>query len=186
VAVIVHGNASCQLEGQFLVANLCPHGIFVFCFDFAGCGCSGGEFVSLGWFERLDTEFLLKVLSQQFMMGPFILWGRSMGAATALLVKHPRLVGRVSDSSFTSIRDMCAAIASQMHLPHIFVPMALWYLKKKVLQAAKFRLESVSPITVNNGPAEVPAVFGHAEQDQFIPIEQCRRLMRTTNLPTNT
>jgi pimeloyl-ACP methyl ester carboxylesterase len=46
--VYLHGNASSQLEGQFLVPNLCPRGVFVFCFDFAGCGCSDGDYVSLG------------------------------------------------------------------------------------------------------------------------------------------
>jgi hypothetical protein len=173
--VYLHGNASSQLEGQFLVPNLCPHGIFVFCWDFAGSGCSGGDYVSLGWYEREDTEFLLNVLIKSFQFGPFILWGRSMGAATALLVKHPRVLARVSDSSFTSIPDMCAAIAASMHLPQMFMSGALWFLKKKVLAAANFSIDDVAPIAVENAN-EVPAVFGHAEKDQFIPFEQCRRL----------
>lgn len=172
----LHGNASSQLEGQFLVPNLCPHGIFVFCFDFAGCGCSGGKYVSLGWFEKEDTEFLLDVLQRTFHLGPFVLWGRSMGAATALLVKHPLLVGRVIDSAFTSVRDMCSAVAVSMKLPKVFVPAAMWFLKKKVLSAAKFDFDAVAPIQVDNAGCEVPAVFGHAEKDQFIPFEQCQRL----------
>ena len=172
----LHGNASSQLEGQFLVPNLCPHGIFVFCFDFAGCGCSGGKYVSLGWFEKEDTEFLLDVLQRTFRLGPFVLWGRSMGASTALLVKHPLLVGRVIDSAFTSVRDMCSAVAVSMKLPKVFVPAAMWFLKKKVLSAAKFDFDAVAPIQVDNAGCEVPAVFGHAEKDQFIPFEQCQRL----------
>ena len=174
--VYLHGNASSQLEGQFLVPNLCPLGIFVFCFDFAGCGCSGGKYVSLGWFEREDTEFLLNILHRTFHLGPFVLWGRSMGAATALLVKSPLLVGRVIDSAFTSVRDMCSAVAVSMKLPKVFVPAAMWFLKKKVLSAAKFNFDEVAPINVDNEGTEVPAVFGHAEKDQFIPFEQCKRL----------
>jgi pimeloyl-ACP methyl ester carboxylesterase len=174
--VYLHGNASSQLEGQFLVPNLCPHGIFVFCFDFVGCGCSGGEYISLGFFEKEDTEFLLDCLVKQFRFGPFVLWGRSMGAATALLVTHPRLVGRVADSSYTSIRDMCWAIAAQMHLPNCFVKAALWYLKKRVAKTANFNIKAVAPIAVEHGADEVPAVFGHAIRDQFIPYEQCLQL----------
>lgn len=173
--VYLHGNASSQLEGQFLVPNLCKYGIYVVCFDFAGCGCSGGDYVSLGFFEKQDTEFFLDQIHNQFHLGPFILWGRSMGAATALLVDYPLLLARISDSAFTSVPDMCGAIATSMHLPSFFVPAVVWFLKQKVIQAANFDIEAVSPITVTN-QLEIPAVFGHAEKDQFIPFEQCRRL----------
>jgi pimeloyl-ACP methyl ester carboxylesterase len=173
--VYLHGNASSQLEGQFLVPNLCPHAVFLFCFDFAGCGNSGGEFVSLGWYERQDTELLIEILSKSFGFGPFVLWGRSMGASTALLVDHPKVVGRVSDSAFTSIPEMCAAIAASVHLPNCFLGAVNWFLQKKVLTAASFDITMVAPIDVNHSK-EVPALFGHSEKDQFIPFEQCRRL----------
>ena len=173
--IYLHGNASSQLEGQFLVPNLCKYGIFVCCFDFAGCGCSGGQYISLGYFEKEDTEFLLDQLHKHFNLGPFILWGRSMGAATALLTDYPLVIGRISDSSFTSVPDMCSAIATSMHLPSFFVPAVIWFLKKQVIQHANFDIEAVSPISVCR-QSEVPCVFGHAEEDQFIPFEQCRRL----------
>ena len=181
--IYLHGNASSQLEGQFLVPNICKYGIFVFCFDFCGCGNSDGKYISLGYYEKQDTEFLIKVLHKMFNMGPFIVWGRSMGAATALLTQSPYLAGRISDSSFTSVRDMCQAIAHSMNFPSIFVPSVIWYLKKKVLSAANFDFQKVEPISIDNSNipdlmpnGEVPAVFGHAEQDQFIPYSQCRRL----------
>lgn len=171
----LHGNSSSQFEGQFLVPNLCKHGIFVCCFDFAGCGCSGGDYVSLGYFEKQDTEFLIDQLHTYFNLGPFILWGRSMGAATALLVDSPLVVGRISDSSFTSVPDMCGAIATSMHLPSIFVPAVNWFLKKQVVRHANFDINKVSPISIHR-ENEVPAIFGHATKDKFIPFEQCQRL----------
>ena len=173
--IYLHGNASSQLEGQFLVPNFCQFGVFVFTFDFAGCGCSDGEYVSLGYFEEQDTEFLMTTLNKSFNIGPFVLWGRSMGAATTLLVKHPLLVGRVVDSSFTSVKELCQAIAKDIKLPNVFVQAAIWYLKKKVLRVAKFDFDAAAPINVQN-ENEVPAVFGHAEQDQFIPYDHCMRL----------
>lgn len=171
----LHGNASSQFEGQFLVPNLCKYGIFVCCFDFAGCGCSGGDFVSLGYFEKEDTEFLIEQLHTYFNLGPFILWGRSMGAATALLVDSPLVIGRISDSSFTSVPDLCGAIAVSMHLPSIFVPAVIWFLKKQVVKRANFNINEVSPISIQRDK-EVPVLFGHALHDKFIPVEQCQRL----------
>ncbi|KAH0789068.1 Clan SC, family S9, unassigned serine peptidase [Histomonas meleagridis] len=173
--VYLHGNASSQLEGQFLVPNFCPHGVFVFCFDFAGCGCSEGEYVSLGYFEQQDTEYLIQILHSTFHMGPFILWGRSMGAATALLVDHPHVIAKISDSSFTSIIDMCTAIASSLGIPNFVIPSVLWYLKKAVYSRAGFHLEDVSPLTSRH-EFFVPVIFGHAQMDKFIPFEQCKRL----------
>ena len=182
-AIYLHGNASSQLEGQFLVPNLCSYGIFVFCFDFCGCGNSGGKYISLGYFEKQDTEYLMSVLHTQFNLGPFVLWGRSMGAAAALLVQHPLLVGRIADSSFTSVRDMCLSIAKSMNFPNVFVPAVIWYLKKKVLSAANFDFSDVEPISITNDNCpelmpngEVPAVFGHAGKDNFIPYSQCEKL----------
>jgi pimeloyl-ACP methyl ester carboxylesterase len=174
--IYLHGNASSQLEGQFLVPNLCPYGFFVVCWDFAGCGCSGGEYISLGYFEKEDTEFLMDVLHRTFHLGPFVLWGRSMGAATSLLVMHPMLQGRVIDSAFTSIQDMCTAISVQQHLPQFFVPAAIWFIQKKVLSVANFSITAVAPISVDHAGCEVPACFGHATYDAFIPFEQCQRL----------
>ncbi|KAH0787409.1 Clan SC, family S9, unassigned serine peptidase [Histomonas meleagridis] len=179
--VYLHGNASSQLEGQFLVPNFCPYGVFVFCFDFAGCGCSEGDYVSLGYFEQQDTNYLLNVLHQTFNLGPFVLWGRSMGASTALLVQNPLVVGKISDSSFTSVDDMCTAIASSMKFPAVFVSMAIWYLRKKVISVANFNFDEVSPlVAVSHGP-QAPVVFGHAEKDQFIPYEQCKLLYESYN-----
>ena len=52
--VYLHGNCGCKVEGVKLVKNFCVQEYAVLCFDFAGCGRSGGEYISLGWFESLD------------------------------------------------------------------------------------------------------------------------------------
>ncbi|KAH0790468.1 Clan SC, family S9, unassigned serine peptidase [Histomonas meleagridis] len=101
--IYLHGNVSSQLEGQFLIPNICVKDIYLFCFDFAGCGNSEGEYVSLGYFEKQDIEFLMGRLNQTFDIQSFVLWGRSMGASSALLVKSPFLSGVISDSSFLFI-----------------------------------------------------------------------------------
>ena len=80
--IYMHGNASSQLEGQFLVPNVCHHGLFVFLYDSAACGCSEGEYISLGYFESPDVEYIMNFLHTNFGFGPFVLWGRSMGAGT--------------------------------------------------------------------------------------------------------
>jgi hypothetical protein len=105
--IYLHCNASSQCEGQFLIANLCLRGIALFCFDFAGCGRSGAAHVSLGYFELIDVQFLIDSLAL----------GQSMAAATALLVQHPLVGGKIVDSAFTSISEMIAAVARRLGVP---------------------------------------------------------------------
>ena len=181
--VYMHGNSSSQLEGQFLVPNLCQFNIFVFCFDFVGCGCSSGEHISLGYFEHTDTEFILNKLKSVYNLGPFILWGRSMGAATALLVNNPDVIGIIADSPFSTLKDMCTSIAKSNGLPSLFVPTALWYIQKKIIRQANFKLSDVSPLEAVKS-IKIPILYGHTKDDEFIPVEETIQLYNATKTET--
>ena len=179
----LHGNASCQYEGQFLVPNLCPYGIAVYCFDFAGCGASGGDYISLGYYEQQDVELVLTSLTNSFQFSKYVLWGRSMGAATAILVNHPLLVGRISDSTYTSINEVCSAIAASMGVPHLLITPALWYLRYNVSSIANFNMSTVSPEESAKTDMPVPLLIGHADDDEFIPLEQGQRVFKAYQCP---
>ena len=56
-----------------------------FCnFDFAGCGNSEGAAISFGANEKHDVLAVLDALSDRWNVQRVVLWGRSMGAASAL------------------------------------------------------------------------------------------------------
>jgi pimeloyl-ACP methyl ester carboxylesterase len=166
----LHGNSSSQLEGQFLIPNICSHGIALYCFDFAGCGASDGDFISLGHYEAMDVCFLLTYLNAMFGLGPFVLWGRSMGASTALMVQHELLRGRVIDSAFTSVLGMITAVAQKMNFPSIFNAPAVWLLGKRIARLADFDISNVSALKMARLPNNIPLMLCHAEDDEFIPI----------------
>jgi hypothetical protein len=85
------------------------------------------------------------------------------------------VVGKISDSAFISIPGEIAGIASLMKFPAVFVPAAVWFLKKKVIQIADFDLSRVSPLK-SVASINCPTVFGHAEADQFVPFSHMRQL----------
>jgi hypothetical protein len=95
-----------------------------------------------------------------------------MGAATALLVKHPRILGKVVDSPYTSIPDIVTAIARRERVPAFLCPMALFFLKHRIVGKADFDLSRVSPLESAKTQPNVPARFCHAKDDEFIPIAQ--------------
>jgi len=64
------------------VEHLIKKGWNVCLFDFAGSGLSQGNHISLGHYESKDLECMIQKLR---LLGnrKFLLWGRSMGAATS-------------------------------------------------------------------------------------------------------
>ena len=86
--IYLHGNSSSRVEAvktQVLKAALAGGAGGVAAFDFSGCGLSEGEFLSLGFFEAQDCAAVVDELRRRFGVGPVVLWGRSMGAVSALL-----------------------------------------------------------------------------------------------------
>lgn len=59
-------------------------GLAFACFDFAGCGLSEGEFVTLGYYEKYQISAVLEHINKNYGYHKFILYGRSMGAASSL------------------------------------------------------------------------------------------------------
>lgn len=57
----------------------------------------------MGVFESQDVIELMNYIEARFgKVDEFILWGRSMGAVTALmLASHPRISTYIADSAFT-------------------------------------------------------------------------------------
>lgn len=84
--IYMHGNASARVEVFQQLSFLLSLGTSVFAFDFAGSGLSNGEYVSLGYYEREDLATVIAHLRSSMGSNVRIaLWGRSMGAATALM-----------------------------------------------------------------------------------------------------
>ncbi len=76
------------------------------CLDCAGSGMSEGEHVSLGYYEKEDLRVMVERLKVQYGLGTFVLWGRSMGAVTALLyaAKYPDdIMAVISDNAFSDL-----------------------------------------------------------------------------------
>jgi pimeloyl-ACP methyl ester carboxylesterase len=177
--IYMHGNASSQLEGQFLVPNLCPHGIAVYLFDFAGCGHSDGDYVSLGLWEAEDVNFLIGQLSSACNITRYILWGRSMGAATALLCRNPNVLGIIVDSAYTSIGGMIKAMAGRFTIPKFLVRLAIWFLMFAIWDIAGFDIRKVRPKDACRLDGNPPLVLGHARDDDYVAFQMGEKLFQS-------
>ena len=154
-------------------------GISVCSLDFSGSGLSDGDYVTLGANECEDLEAVVSHLREKQMASTLGLWGRSMGAVTALMytARDPSIAGVVADSPFSHLPDLLVEIVSDQKLPipKFFLRFVLWIMKRSVKSRAKFDLDSVSPIKVMR-TAFIPAVFSHGKEDDFIRPHHSQRL----------
>ena len=104
--IYLHGNSSSRLEALEIASYILPTNITLFCLDFAGCGKSEGEYISLGWHEREDLALIVEYLREKRRVSTIGLWGRSMGAVTALLHgdRDPTIAAMVLDSPFSNLK----------------------------------------------------------------------------------
>ena len=175
--IFMHGNASSQNEGIFLIPNLCKYGIAVFLYDCAGCGDSGGDYVSLGYYESKDVSFLIQQLMITLNLGPFVIWGRSMGAISSIMADHSNVKGIIADSTFSSLTDLCYSIAVDFGVPKVFISPLIWWLKLSIKDIAGFDINNVIPIEYARQPRRAPLVLGHAIDDKFIPFTQGKQVV---------
>merc|ERR1712110_413119 len=149
---------------------LLPQNITLFCFDFAGCGNSGGEYISLGWWERDDVAMIVEHLREVRRVSTIGLWGRSMGAVTALLHadRDPSIAALVLDSPFSNLSKLVNELAYHYtKLPSLLVSPVLKLIANTIKNKVHFDIYKLSPIDhVKN--AYIPALFATATEDDFI------------------
>ncbi len=168
--IYMHGNSSCRLEALELVDYFLTSNITLFCFDFPGCGLSEGEFISLGWWERDCIATIVDYLRANRDVSTIGLWGRSMGAVTALLHgdRDPSIAGMILDSPFSNLRTLCDELAaSHSKVPKFAVGLAMSFVGKTIKKKAGFEISKLNPIK-HVAECFIPALFATGEQDSFI------------------
>lgn len=80
----MHGNTGSRISTLNLVEPAMKCGLMLAIFDFAGCGNSEGDYVTLGYYEKYQIAAVMEAIHGRFGCEKFLLYGRSMGAASAL------------------------------------------------------------------------------------------------------
>lgn len=116
-------------------ALLLSRNITLFTFDFAGCGLSEGEYISLGFYERQDVDCVFKFLRSLETVSSIGIWGRSMGAVTALMYadSNHEIGCLVLDSPFSNLEVLSKELAQKHGGGYsLFSGIALSFLKSTI------------------------------------------------------
>ena len=173
VVIYLHGNSSCRVEGSKVALNLLNKGIDLFIFDFPGCGKSEGEYISLGYYEKEDVRSIVDFLEKLPGVGKIGIWGRSMGAATALMYSYTdkRIKAQCIDSTYGIFRDVAIkACKKYVYIPEFIINTIFYFLKKTIRKKIDLDLENLNPVD-SAQLSKTPAFFIHAMKDELIPYE---------------
>lgn len=173
--IYLHGNSSCRLGALENLEVVLGEGMTMFALDLAGSGKSEGDWVTLGWYERDDVACVVEHLRASGTVSTIGLWGRSMGAATALLHGHrdPSIAAFVLDSSFADLRQLALEMVEMgkaeagYRVPGWVVSAAIKMVRSSVQKKAALDIDKLRPIE-NVGSCFIPALFAAGEDDNFI------------------
>ncbi|KAK3151667.1 hypothetical protein QOZ80_3AG0248940 [Eleusine coracana subsp. coracana] len=169
--IYCHGNSGCRADASEAAIILLPSNITVFTLDFSGSGLSEGQHVTLGWNEKEDLKAVVNHLRADGNISLIGLWGRSMGAVTSLMygAEDPSIAGMVLDSPFSNLVDLMMELVDtyKYPLPKFTVKFAIQHMRKIVKKKANFDIMDLDTIQVAKR-CFVPALFGHATEDDFI------------------
>jgi dienelactone hydrolase len=130
--------------------------------------------VSLGFFEREDLKAVIHFLRASKRVSTVALWGRSMGAATALMHgdRDPSIAAMILDSPFADLTQLAEEMVDKgrehgLVVPGFVVSIAISFLRGSVKKNAGFNIKDISPIK-RVDQCFIPALFVAGEGDDFI------------------
>eukprot|EP00419_Tripos_fusus_P033614 CAMPEP_0172784580 /NCGR_PEP_ID=MMETSP1074-20121228/205013_1 /TAXON_ID=2916 /ORGANISM="Ceratium fusus, Strain PA161109" /LENGTH=344 /DNA_ID=CAMNT_0013621583 /DNA_START=557 /DNA_END=1592 /DNA_ORIENTATION=+ len=168
----MHGNSSCRLEAVDTLKPVLGQGLSLLAFDFAGCGHSDGDVITLGYLEKEDLAAVVTYLRANDVSS-IALWGRSMGAATALLYgsRDPGIKAMVLDSPFASLQQLVREVVDRAPVrfkPNVAVNAVLRLVRATILRKTGMDIMRLRPAE-NVSDCAMPAVFLVGSEDTFIP-----------------
>ena len=155
--------------------------------DLRGHGKSEGDYIGMGWKDRLDIISWINFIIKENPNAEIVLHGTSMGAATVLMTSGENLPSNVkaivADCAYTSAWDEFSyQLETYLKVPSYYilnVTNMVTKLKAGYSLKEASALESVKKATV-------PILFIHGDKDKFVPYSMMDKLYDATISPKET
>lgn len=180
--IVVHGYCSQGKDMIYYAKEYYNRGYNVLVVDLRGHGQSEGDYIGMGWHDRLDLVDWINYLINKNSNCNIILHGVSMGAATVMMATGENLPNNVKvaieDCGYSSIWE-----EFEMQLNVLFNLPTF-----PVLNAASTVCKIKAGYTIKEGSAieqvkksKTPTLFIHGDQDTFVPFEMLDKVYQAAN-----
>ncbi len=178
-AIVIHGYRSSHESDSVL--DMAQHyydaGFNVLTPDLRASGWSDGDYVGMGWLDRLDILDWVDWILAQDADAQIVIHGVSMGAATTMMVAGEEtpdaVVAFVEDCGYTSVWDVFSSELSRRfglpEFPLLYSASAL----SGVMAGYSFEEASALEAVARS---EKPMLFIHGTADDFIPFDMMGQL----------
>ena len=175
--LLLHGYTGWKEEMFPIACQYAKRGYQILVPDMRCSGESEGDYIGMGWTDRLDNMLWLDVILEKDKDAEIAIHGQSMGAACGLMMAGEELPSAVkaiiADSAYT---DVYSIFKKQMkewfHLPAF-----------PLLQGAALMLRLRGGYDLREASAleavketELPILFIHGTEDAFVPSEMSEEL----------
>ncbi|MBR3133137.1 MAG: alpha/beta hydrolase [Clostridia bacterium] len=170
--IAIHGYMGEGLNMTPFAQKFYERGYNVLLPDLRGHGESEGDYIGMGWHDRLDIIDWIDYLIKEDPECEIILFGVSMGASTVMMTTGEDLptnvVAAVSDCGYTSAWDEFKYKLKQLyHLPAFPV---LYAANRSCKANAGYSLKDASAVKQLKNSV-TPTLFIHGDEDDFVPAE---------------
>ena len=183
VIIFLHGNAGSRIDSLKYLRPILENDINLFTFDFAGCGLSEGEFISLGYHEKEDLKIIVDFVSKMPHVSSIGLWGHSMGAATAILYagEDERICCLCADSSFCDFNVLAKELVEKnSKIPNFIYSIAISFVRKTIIKKNGLDIYNLKPIEKVK-KLKIPVMFIHGFNDSLINMQHSVKLFENCN-----
>lgn len=169
-AIVVHGYGSSADKMMGFISPFVNRGFNVLAPDCRGHGRSGGDFIGMGWYDRLDIVGWINKIIVKDPEAEIVLYGISMGGATVMMTRGEDLPENVKcvieDCGYTTIWNEFAyqlrQTFNQPEFPVLFAASSVCKIRNK------FGFRDGSSIKqIAKGGA--PILFIHGMEDTYVP-----------------
>ena len=181
-AIVVHGYTS---EGKLLSSkakHLYNMGYNVLVPDLRSHGSSEGDYIGMGWHDRLDIIDWINYIVKNNPNSEIALNGTSMGSATVLMVSGEKLPSNVkaivADCGYTSVYDEFSYQLKQLFNLPAFPIMNFSDVVTHI--RAGYCLNDASAINQVK-KSTTPILYIHGDKDDFVPYYMMDELYNATN-----
>ncbi len=180
--IILHGYGANGRLMYCVARKFYKKGYNVLLPDLRGHGISGGNYVGMGWHDRLDLIEWIKKIRKINKKAEIVLYGVSMGASTILMASGEKLPKNVkciiSDCAFTSAYEVFKHQLKKSKkvpvLPFLFIMNIICKFKNGY---SLKKASTIKQIKKN----KLPIFFIHGATDDFVPTYMVFDLYKEAN-----
>lgn len=180
--ITVHGYTSEGINMSSYAKKYYDNGYNILIPDLRSHGLSEGNYIGMGWDDRLDIISWINYILDENPNAEIVLHGISMGAATVLMTSGEEIPSNVkaiiADCGYTSVWDEFAYQLDDLFSLPEFPILNVSSIVAKI-RAGYFLGEASSIEQVKK--SKTPILYIHGDQDDFVPYYMMEELYNATN-----